>query len=208
MRLPVAGALLLLGIGVFTAGCGTGVSGAAATFQNPETPTAQANGSPAAGQFGGAPWTPISGSRLSVKNAPNLLRSKVLVRSETLTRQKRKQLSTRQQHALQLIGAQVAVAARPAPRSTYTFECWIQGSPGLSGSRLVVEFALAPTKGPWAELKPVVRSRAQTGWRRYSVTRTVPSGKWKYLHAVVYTHQTVPRKDWLALSGAIAKQDR
>ena len=75
MRLQVGGALLLLGIGVFAAGCGTGVSGAAATFQNPTVPTSQATGptgSPVTGQFGGAPWIPITGSRLSVRTSPKM----------------------------------------------------------------------------------------------------------------------------------------
>jgi hypothetical protein len=206
MRLQAGGALLLMGIGVFAAGCGTGVSGAAATFQNPE---AQGAGSPAAaGQFGGAPWTPISGSRLSVKSAPNLLRSKVLIRPETLPKQQRKQLSKHQQHVLQLLGAQVAVAAKPAAGSRYTFECWVEGSPSLAGSRLIVELALAPRKGPWIEVEPLAHSRVRTDWQRFSLTRTVAAGKWKYLHAVVYAHQSNPRKDWLALNGAIAKQDR
>lgn len=208
MRLQVGGALLLVGIGVFAAGCGTGVSGAAATFQSPTVPTTQPPGSPAAGQFGGAPWIPITGSRLSVRTSPTLLRSRVLVRADTFSKQQQQGLSKHQRQLLHLLGTLVAVVAHPAPGSRYTFECRVRGSRSLSGSQLIVELAAAPAKGPWEILNPLVRSRVHTGWQLYSLTRTVPSGRWKYLHAVVYARQSNPRKDWLALNGAIAEQDR
>lgn len=183
MKLRVAGALLLVSIGAFASGCGTGTYGAAVTLAGPSAAGPSSSKALA--------WSATPAERLELTPARNGRPATVRVRPTKAT---------------VWLGAIVVFPTRPVKGATYRFVVRVRGSSNLSDhGRTLGIGLLANGRGIGRPLQKAVTRR----WPRHPYVVTVQAQSAAALEGRVY----MPRwafvsapNSWIEIQGRIEQE--